>query len=424
VRGEAFDFGKFVYGGESFLQRTAVVFDEAGAALELIDGEAGKGKAGAASGKGMAWTGDVITEDSGRPGAEEDCAGGFDLFGDAPWLTSHDFAMLRRELIGESDAVLEGCDLDKPGIVEGFADEIATRERFELLVDFFFDGFEEFPVGGDEPDAFVSGPVLGLREQIGGCEFCLGGVIGEDHEFAGTGEEIDGDVADDQAFGGDDVSVARAEDFLYAANCVSAVGHSGDGLCAADTVNLGGSGNARGVEQGGVDRTVFAAGRADHDFRTACDFRQGHGHQGRRHQWGGAAGDVNADALEWIEFFTYDSAVRVTRLPILAQGTSREGGDVFFGFGDGGAQAFICFQRGGQEFGLSNGELVGGQTSSVETFRQFEHGVVAALVDGFENGARALFDGGVEQAGRSGDSFELLGEIAIRMAEQFHGNRG
>src|SRR5262245_15138473 len=101
MRGEAFDFGKLAYCRESFLERSAVVFDQAGAALELIYSQPREGKAGAARGESMAWAGDVITENGGRPWTEKDCAGGLDLFSDAPGLAGHDFAMLRSELICE-----------------------------------------------------------------------------------------------------------------------------------------------------------------------------------------------------------------------------------------------------------------------------------------------------------------------------------
>ena len=62
-----------------------------------------------------------------------------------------------------------------------------------------------------------------------------------------------------------------------------------------------------------------AARRADDDFPAARDLGERDGHQRRRNQRRGAAGNVNADALERIEFFADRCAMQIFRLPVFAQ---------------------------------------------------------------------------------------------------------
>ena len=54
-----------------------------------------------------------------------------------------------------------------------------------MLRDFVFHGAQNFCRGGDEPDMLVAGAVLGLREEVGGGEFGISGVVGEDDNDVG-----------------------------------------------------------------------------------------------------------------------------------------------------------------------------------------------------------------------------------------------
>ena len=79
------------------------------------------------------------------------------------------------------------------------------------------------------------------------------------------------------------------------------------------------------------------------------------GHQRRRDERRGAAGNVNAHAPERIELLADGRAVRIFHLPVFAQRFSGKGGDVFLRPGHGGAQRFIGGERGIEQFRLRDG---------------------------------------------------------------------
>jgi hypothetical protein len=162
-------------------------------------------------------------------------------------------------------------------------------------------------------------PCSACASNVGGGEFRVRRFVRQHEQFAGPGQQINRDVADEQALGGDDVGVARAENFLHAADRLRAVSHRRNRLRAADAVNLRRPAARAGEQQRGIDGAVLAAGRADDDFLAARHLRQRDGHQRRRDERRGAAGDVNADALERIELFADARAVRIFHLPVFAQ---------------------------------------------------------------------------------------------------------
>jgi putative PIN family toxin of toxin-antitoxin system len=140
VRAETFDFGECGDTGEGFAERGAIVFNEAGAALELVHGEAGKGCARATGGEDVAGAGDVIAEHGGGPRAEKDCASRDDGLRNFAGVAGHDFAMLGSELVGQCNGIGQGPHVDEPAVgVQGFADKIAAGQMGKLLFDFFLD---------------------------------------------------------------------------------------------------------------------------------------------------------------------------------------------------------------------------------------------------------------------------------------------
>src|ERR1039458_7917645 len=74
MRAQSFQLREFLYGGQRFLERGAVVFHQAGAALELVHGQAGIRCARAAGRQRVARPGHVITQHRRRPGPEENRA--------------------------------------------------------------------------------------------------------------------------------------------------------------------------------------------------------------------------------------------------------------------------------------------------------------------------------------------------------------
>ena len=263
MRIQTFHLRKFFHGRQRFFERGAVVFHHAGAALELVHGQAGKGRTRAAGRQRVARAGDVIAQHRRRPRAEENRARRQDFLGNLARIARHHFAMFRRDLIGQRDRLVERLYLDQPAIaLQRALDEFAPRQFRQLPRDFVFDRLQNFRRGGHEPDAFVAGTVLGLRQHVGGDEFGIGRVVGQHQHFARTGQQINGHVAEQQSFGRDHVGVARTENLLHPANGFRAISHRRDRLRAADAINLRRARRARGKQQRGIDAAIFAAGSA------------------------------------------------------------------------------------------------------------------------------------------------------------------
>lgn len=171
--------------------------------------------------------------------------------------------------------------------------------------------------------------VFGLSEEVGGNPVGSSRAVGEDEDFAGAGEEIDGDLADELAFGFDDPGVARAEDFADVWDGGGAVGEGGDGLCSADAVDFACTAEVECGEEGRVDFSVRSAGGGGDDLRNGCSLGEGAGHDGRGDKGGGAARDVDADAVEGVEAFADLCSLGVFHGPVFAEAFFCEGEDVF-----------------------------------------------------------------------------------------------
>ena len=202
---------------------------------------------------------------------------------------------------------------------------------------------------GEQADDAVRA-VFGLGEQVGGDPFGVAGAVGEDEDFARAGELVDGDGAEHLAFGLDDVGVAGAEDFDHGRDGLRAVGERGDGLRAADLVDLGGPGEFERAEERGGDVAVGVGGGGDDDLGDARGGGEGDGHDRRGDERRGAAGDVDADAREGIEAFADLDALAVVHVPVVAQAFEGEGADVFVRLGHGVLGAGVDGAGGGGEF--------------------------------------------------------------------------
>ena len=328
VGGEAFDFAEGGDEGFGFAECGAVEADDAGAALELVDGEAWEGFACAAGGEGVAGASEEVAGGDWAVVADEDGSGGADEGDEFAVVADDEAEVFGSPCVGDGDALSEVFDVDEvPAGFERGAGDVGAWEEIEETGDFFFNGAEEFEGWGGEEDLAVAA-VFGLGEEVGGDEVRASGVVGEDHDFAGAREEVDGDCAEELAFGFDDEFVARAHDFVDWADGFGAEGEGGDGVGSADAVDLGGSGELEGVEHGVVDAAVGAAWRADDDFGDAGGFGESDRHDDGGDEGCGAAGDVDADALEWLIGFADDRALFILHVPALAETAFGEGDDI------------------------------------------------------------------------------------------------
>src|SRR6266487_694239 len=113
---QSFELGELLDGLQGLLERSGRVFDDAGPALELIDGQTAKGNSRAARGQRVARAREVIAQHRGRKRAEEHRAGGDDAPGKPSGVAGHDLAVFRGKLIDQRDALVEGPDLDEPAL--------------------------------------------------------------------------------------------------------------------------------------------------------------------------------------------------------------------------------------------------------------------------------------------------------------------
>ena len=81
-----------------------------------------------------------------------------------------------------------------------------------------------------------------LAEQIGGDPVRIIAAIGDDQDFRWTGNGVDADLAEHFAFGGGDIGIAGADNLVDRGNGLGAISQRGNGLRAADAVNLGDAG--------------------------------------------------------------------------------------------------------------------------------------------------------------------------------------
>ena len=402
MRVQPFQSGEFSDGFQRLFQGGLFVFDQAGAPLKLVHGQPGEGSARPARRQGVAGAGHIIAQHGGRIASQKNRPRRRDFLRQTRAATADDFQMLRREAIGQFHRLLQAGDLDEPAVVAQRAfDQFAPRQLGQLPRDFLLDGAQKLERRGHQPDPLVPGAVFRLGQQIGGDEGRTGRVVGQHEQFARPRQQIHGRVAVKQALGRDDVGVARPENLLDRADGFRSQRQGGDGLHAADAVNLRRPGAARGVEQGGIDLSVAITRRADGDFAATGHAGQRNGHQRGRNQRRHAARNVDADAKKRIELFAHRCAVRVAHRPAPAQGPFGEGLDIGGRFRHRRAQRFIRAQRSRHQFGVRHGELVRLQLRAVEAFGKFADGGVAALAHRLNDFAGALLDDRIEQAGGS-----------------------
>ncbi len=245
----------------------------------------------------MVGAADIITDYLGRVASDEDGAGIADFRHQRIRIGRCDLQMLGGDAVGQRNALLQVRNEDDGAeIAPAGGSGFGTLQRLQLPVDRRLDRIRQHNAVGDE-DGLGAGIVFGLGEQVGGQPIGIIVAVGDDEHFRGPRDHVDADSAEDLALGGGDEGIARAGDLRDGRDGLCTIGKGSDGLCAADAINLVDARNARGGENGRVDRTLL--GGNDHD-----DTRHA-GHLGRHriHQNGAriarrAAGNVEADGVD------------------------------------------------------------------------------------------------------------------------------
>ena len=110
---EAFDLGEGGDEGFGFAECGAVETDDAGAALELVDGEAWEGFACAAGGEGVAGACEEVAGGDWAVVADEDGSGGADEGDEFAVVADDEAEVFGGPCVGDGDALVEVFDVDE-----------------------------------------------------------------------------------------------------------------------------------------------------------------------------------------------------------------------------------------------------------------------------------------------------------------------
>ena len=161
--------------------------------------------------------------------------------------------------------------------------------------------------------------MFGLAEQIHGhpVRWCC--AIGQHQNFARAGNHVDAHRTKHTAFGSSNIGIARASDFVNGWNGLRAISQGGHGLRAAN-----GERTADACHIGsGQHQCVFFVMRRWHHHDDVLNAR--HMRRNGIHQYAGGVSSfstwyINSHAVEWCDFLSQQSAVRIAVCPTLATG--------------------------------------------------------------------------------------------------------
>ena len=109
--------------------------------------------------------------------------------------------------------------------------------------------------------------------------FGVCGAVGDDDDFAGSGDHVDVNGSEDEFFCDLYIGVAGSDEFVNAGYGVGAISERGDGLRAKDFVDFAYAYVMGCGEDGGVYGAVWLRGRGDAEVRDACDLRGDGSHE-------------------------------------------------------------------------------------------------------------------------------------------------
>lgn len=177
--------------------------------------------------------------------------------------------MLRRVGVAHLDHLVRRVQHDDTAVLDRERGCLPARQRSELSLHFPGDLLGQ-PARRSEQDGLGVGPVLGLRQQVGGHECRNGRRIGHDEHFGRPGRHIDRNGRrGDLLLGSRDVLVARSENLVYARDALRAVSHRSDRLRAACLEYVPDAGDRCRIQHGGGYASVFLRRGAQHDLFAA-----------------------------------------------------------------------------------------------------------------------------------------------------------
>ncbi len=242
--------------------------------------------------------------------------------------------------------------------------------------------------------------MLGLAEQVGGAEFRIDAVVGDDQGLGRPGEQIDADAAEQLTLGLGHIGVAGADDHVDRRDGLGAERHGGDRLHAAEHEDLVGAAEMHGSDDRRM-RTALERRRAGGNPLHARHPRGHDRHVRRRHHRVAAARHIAADAVHRdVAVPEHDARKRldleVVERRLLLLG---EIADLRLGEADVVEVALADFRDGALDFLLAQPEIL--RRPLVEFLRQLPDRLVAALLDGGQDRLDRFADFGVRGLDRA-----------------------
>src|SRR5277367_2007234 len=152
--------------------------------------------------------------------------------------------------------------------------------------------------------------MLGLGHEVGGNPRWFA-VFACDDYFGWPGEHVNGAVEGHKLFRSGDIGVAWADNLVDRRDALCSISKSGDGLCAADAIELGNAEHRRRSE-----RLRGRPRRGDDNALDTRDLRGNHRHEQRRGQRIASAGDVTADRIDRPHTLTNGDTARWSEVPV------------------------------------------------------------------------------------------------------------
>ena len=149
--------------------------------------------------------------------------------------------------------------------------------------------------------------MLRLTEEIGGADLAVDRVVGDDERLGRTGAKVDADTPEQLTLGLGHERVAGPNQHVDRRNRFGSERHGGDGLRAAQDVDLVRAAHMHGGHDCRV-RSALERRRTSDDALDAGDFRGHHAHMRRRDHGIFAAGDIAADGVHGNVLMTENNA--------------------------------------------------------------------------------------------------------------------
>ena len=225
------------------------------------------------------------------------------------------------------------------------------------------------------------GAVFGLTKQIGSHDFRVGGFVGDHRDLARSGEQVDGDLAEELPFGLGDEGVAGPDQHVDRRVPEKAKGHGGQRLHAAQQEDVVGAGDRCRVQHGGIGGSVglrrcagqnaVAAGHLGHIDRHE---RAGQQRETARRQIGTDPSDRNIPHTGDKAGYQFGLEIHQVRTGFLRKfpGPGRTQLECLLEIGFEALPA--CRNGGGVQFNISADGMV-------EFGRIFQYGIHPALLD-------------------------------------------